>query len=389
MSSKLDNLPSLFIDNDDDLVTFCHEIKDAKYIAVDTEFVRDKTYYAKLCLIQVASPDAIACIDPFKLNDLKPLKELFDNPQQTKIFHAARQDLEILYADSGSMPMPLFDTQVAATLLGMGEQIGYANLVNSYLKVTLAKQHARTDWEQRPLTDEQLEYAANDVRYLIQIYPLMLDELDQHERRDWLKDDFAELTNPALYEVTPSELWQRVSGNQKLRRKQLAVLQELCIWREQLAMDRNKPRKWILADNIILSIAMSAPSSEKKLANIRGINPATLQHNSEAILSAVQKALDKPESEWPSPNKKRQLTKNQEATVDALMSIAKLKAMQHSISVGAIVNRNELEKLIIGEQDLSIQTGWRHNLIGQYLENFLQNDISLSYSNGELSLTAE
>jgi len=376
-----------YIDTQKDLQDFCQHIADAEYIAVDTEFVRDKTYYPKLCLIQIASPDAIACIDPIALPDLSALKPILSNPAQVKIFHAARQDLEILYSDVGVMPNPIFDTQIAATLLGLGEQIGYGNLVKACLDISLSKQHARADWEKRPLSKVQLDYAADDVRYLIQMYPGIIEDLDKRGRRDWLNNDFAALTDPALYQVELSEQWQRVSGNQKLRRKQLAVLQELCIWREQMAMDKDKPRKWILADNNLIAIATQMPNSIDKLSSIRGLNCAVIDKSGKAIINAVDKALNKQEEQWPSPKKRRQLTKNHEATIDALMAIAKLKAVEHSISVGALINRNELEKLVLGETGLSIQSGWRYSLIGETLVHFLENKVSLSYSNGELTIT--
>ena len=376
-----------YIETAEDLNDFCQEIADAEYIAIDTEFVRDKTYYPKLCLIQIASPTAIACIDPIALSDLSALKPLFANQAQVKIFHAARQDLEILLSDVGVMPTPMFDTQIAATLLGLGEQIGYGNLVKACMNIELTKQHARADWEQRPLSKAQLDYAADDVRYLVQMYPRILDDLEKRGRREWLDNDFAALTDPALYEVTFSEQWQRVSGNQKLRRKQLAILQELCVRREQTAMDKDKPRKWIVADNNLISIATQMPTSTGKLANIRGLNSSTIDKQGNAIVAAVKSALDKPEDQWPTPKKRKQLSKNQEASVDALMAIAKLKASEHSISVGALVNKAELEKLILGETNLTIQNGWRYSLVGESLVQFLENKVSLSYSNNGLTIT--
>ncbi len=388
MSDLTANLTACpLIESEQELTAFCQKIADTEYIAIDTEFVRDKTYFSKLCLIQIASPTDIACIDPLKVKDLSALKGLFANSAQTKIFHAARQDLEILYCDLEIMPVPMFDTQIAATLLGLGEQIGYGNLVKHYLDINLAKQHARTDWEQRPLSTEQLEYAANDVRYLIQMYPLILENLHQYGRQDWLENDFAQLLDPELYQVDKDQLWQKVSGNQKLRRKQLAVLQQLCSWREEIAIKKDKPRKWILSDNIALSIAMTMPTSKPKVENIRGINKATVDKSANAIIECVNKALATPEEQWPTPHKKRKLDKNQEATIDALLAISKLKANEHNISVGAIVNRNELEKLILEEPNLDILTGWRLNLVGETLQQFLKNKLNLSYSNNKLELT--
>jgi len=271
-------------------------------------------------------------------------------------------------------------------LLGLGEQIGYGNLVKHYLDINLAKQHARTDWEQRPLSTEQLEYAANDVRYLIQMYPLVLQDLQQYGRQSWLDNDFAQLLDPRLYQINNDQLWQKVSGNQKLRRKQLAVLQQLCIWREEIAIKKNKPRKWILSDNIALSIAMSMPTSKSKVANIRGITKATIDKDADAIVNCVKKAIELPEEQWPTPHKKRKLDKNQEATIDALLAISKLKANEHNISIGAIVNRNELEKLVLNEPELAILKGWRFNLVGETLAQFLENNLKLTYTNNKLEL---
>jgi ribonuclease D len=380
---------SMFISTREELADFSEEITNSEYIAVDTEFVRDKTYYPRLCLIQIASPSVIACIDPIAVSDLSALQPVFTSPEITKVFHAARQDLEILYQELDVIPSPIFDTQVAATLLGLGEQIGYANLVKSYLGLNLSKQHARADWEQRPLSEEQLAYAADDVRYLVKLYPLMLADLDKHGRHDWLNDDFAALTDPALYQIDTSKLWQRISGNQKLRRKQLAVLQELCIWREKTAMDKDKPRKWILADNNMIAIATQMPASTGQLSKIRGLNKAIIDTHGQAILTAVKTALSRPEEQWPKAQKRRQLDKNQEATIDALMAIAKLKAQEHSISVGAIVNRNELEKLVLGETNLAIQSGWRYSLIGKTLVRFLNNELSLIIKDNKLCLVSD
>ena len=387
--TELEPLEMQFITSPKELASFCQAISDNEYIAVDTEFVRDKTYYPKLCLIQIASPTTLACIDPIALQDLSALKPILSNPAQVKVFHAARQDLEILYSELGVMPDPIFDTQLAATLLGLGEQIGYGNLVKAYLNINLAKQHARADWEQRPLNTEQLEYAADDVRYLIQMYPRILADLDKHGRRDWLRDDFSELADPALYQVELDEQWQRVSGNQKLRRKQLAVLQELCIWREQTAMAKDKPRKWILADNLLIAIAMQTPDNMSKLSKIRGLIETTINKQGSAIINAVKKALAKPEEQWPQPRKRRQLDKNQDATIDALMAIAKLKALEHSITISAIVTRNELEKLLLDEKHLPILTGWRYNLVGKSLVQFIESNVSLSYHQGELVIKSD
>lgn len=377
-----------FIQSADELSAFCASLVHADYLAIDTEFVRDKTYFPQLCLVQIASEDAIACIDPLKITDLSALKAILLNPKILKIFHAARQDLEVLYITLKCIPEPVFDTQLAATLLGLGEQIGYANLVAHLLHVQLGKQHTRADWEQRPLSQEQLDYAADDVRYLIQLYPIIAQQLSALGRDDWLADDLRALTAEDLYQTDLALLWQRISGHQKLRRKQLAVLRELTAWREQQAQQLDKPRKWILADNLLLAISTQAPTSLQKLKSIRGLNEAIIAKQGQAILAAVNTALALPESDWPELNKRRQLDKEQEALVDSLMAIVKLKANEHTLNVSAITSRNDLESLASNDTNISLLTGWRRELVGNSLLAFLDGKLCIQYQNGRLELTS-
>lgn len=382
------NSPSMqFIETSDALKTFCASLANTDYLAIDTEFVRDKTYYPLLCLVQIASNDALACIDPLKVEDLSPLTEILLNPKIRKVFHAARQDMEVLLITLKCIPTPVFDTQLAATLLGLGDQVGYANLVQHMLGVQLDKQHTRADWEQRPLTPEQLDYAADDVRYLIQIYPKILQQLTSLGRDTWLDDDLRAMTNEDLYQTDLHTVWQRISGNQKLRRKQLAVLRELSAWREQQAQRSDKPRKWILQDNLLIAIATQTPTTLQKLKSIRGLNEAIVTKQGAAIIEAVNTALALPESEWPEPNKRLQLNKDQEALVDGLLAIVKLKANEHTLNVSAITSRGELEALVTDDRTISLLSGWRRELVGNTLLAFLENKLSLHYHKGRLELT--
>lgn len=383
------NSPNMqFIESSESLKTFCASLSDADYLAIDTEFVRDKTYYPLLCLIQIASNDALACIDPLKVDDLSPLTDILLNPKIRKIFHAARQDLEVLYITLKCIPSPVFDTQLAATLLGLGDQVGYANLVQHILGVQLDKQHTRADWEQRPLTPAQLEYAADDVRYLIQIYVKIQQQLSSLGRDTWLEDDLRTMTNEELYQTDLHTVWQRISGNQKLRRKQLTVLRELAAWREQQAQRLDKPRKWILPDNLLIAIATQTPTTLQKLKSVRGLNEAIVAKQGTAIIEAVNTALALPESQWPEPNKRLQLNKDQEALVDGLLAIVKLKANEHTLNVSAITSRGELEALATNDRTISLLSGWRRELVGNTLLAFLDNKLSLHYQKGRLELTS-
>jgi ribonuclease D len=361
-----------FIDSPVALRRACDQLANQDYLAVDTEFVREKTYYPVLCLIQIASPHYCACIDPLALDDLSPLADVLLNPHTTKVFHAARQDLEILQQVLGTIPTPVFDTQIAATLLGLGDQLSYANLVNHFLNVQLAKGHARTDWERRPLSNEQLEYAADDVRYLITLYPVLRQTLSELGRLTWLDEDFAALTRPQLYHNIPQQQWQRVSGVAKLKPSQLAILQQLAAWREQQAQQQNKPRKWILSDDILLAIAMQGPHKLEQLERIRGINAAMIQRHGQTLLNLIAQAKDLPKSEWPTLPRRQALSTNQEALLDALMAIIKLQAAAHQINHTALSSRSDLENLINGDPDVALLHGWRHGIAGQQVQQFLQ-----------------
>jgi ribonuclease D len=377
-----------FIDSAAALERACDELANQACLAVDTEFVREKTYYPVLCLVQIASPQQCVCIDPLAINDLSPLAGLLLNCNTTKVFHAARQDLEILQQSLGEIPTPVFDTQIAATLLGLGDQLGYANLVKHFLHIQLSKGHARTDWERRPLSKEQLEYAADDVRYLIAMYPLLVQRLTELGRLDWLAEDFAELTRPQLYQNEPQQQWQRVSGVQKLRGVQLAVLQQLAAWREQQAQQQNKPRKWILSDDVLLALAMQSPHKTEQLERIRGINATLLQRHGQTLLKLIAKAKAIPKDDWPSLSRRKALSANQEALLDALLAIVKLQAAAHQINYTALTSKHDLELVVGGNHDVPLFHGWRHGIAGHHVLNFLQGQTQLTVTDQDIVITS-
>ena len=235
-----------YIDSAPELARFCLQLSGADWFALDTEFLREKTYYPKLCLLQVATPDSVACIDPLALDTLDPILDLVFDPGITKVMHSARQDMEIFYHLRGAAPGPVFDTQVAALLLGYPDQIGYGNLVSEVLNVRLEKLHTRADWSIRPLTQDQVSYAADDVIYLVDVYLNLRNRLVERGRLEWLDEDFARLSSDALYSNPPEDAWLRVKGGNRLKGAALAVLQALAGWRETLAQQRDRPRGWIL-----------------------------------------------------------------------------------------------------------------------------------------------
>lgn len=288
-----------YIDTEESLIQFCQQIANSLWIAVDTEFIRERTYYPQLCLIQVANDDHIACIDPLAITNLEPLLDIIYHPEVTVVFHAARQDLELFYLLKETLPNNVFDTQLAATVLGYGDQIGYGDLVKQCLDVDLDKAHSRTDWTKRPLDSDQITYAADDVRYLRGVYTLLKQQLADKNRTHWLEDDFSILTNIETYKADPDNIWRKVKGFGRLKGVQLAILKQLAAWREKRAIKSNRPRRWILKDNVLLEIAKLAPESTDKFSMIRGLEANAINCYGDILLAEIKQANLMPKEHWP------------------------------------------------------------------------------------------
>lgn len=374
-----------YVDNSQSLTDLCQQLAGSQWLAVDTEFHREKTYYPELCLIQVANDDVIACVDPLAVEDLTPLLDLFYREDMTLVFHAARQDLELFFLLRDSLPAHVFDTQLAATVLGYGDQIGYGNLVKQCLNVELDKAHARTDWRQRPLSAEQLEYAADDVRYLRSLYHQLNDKLTETGRSTWLKEDFAALSAVKTYQEDPNKSWLRIKGAGRLKPSQLAVLQQLGAWREQRAIKHNLPRRWVLKDDVMLDLARFAPASTDAMKKIRGMEQRDIDRHGKAILEAIEKGKAVPKSEWPVIKRPTPLSNQQDAVVDALMALLRQRCDEQNITPAAVASRKDVEALVRGEES-SLQQGWRLEIVGQQLEDFLNGKLSLSGSTEQLKI---
>lgn len=374
-----------FVDTPQALTELCQELQSADVIAVDTEFIREKTYYAKLCLIQVASDSVTACVDPLALNNLDELLAILYSPDKLKLFHAAWQDLEIFSDLWERIPTPVFDTQIAAALLGFSDQIGYANLAEQLLGVQLDKTATRTDWAQRPLSPQQLAYAADDVNYLLQLYPIILQRLTKLGRNNWLEEDFAALTDPTSYAKSADLAWQRVSGHGRLKPRQLAALQRLAAWREQQARQRNKPRKWILSDDILLMLARHLPSDYATLAKVRGLPERLLNQSGEELIAAINAALALADNALPTVSQNERLTPDQECLADTLMAYLRLLAQENQISPASLSTRKEIEKMVRGKRDIPLLHGWRGHLAGEPLLDLMDGKIALTVKNGQLN----
>ncbi|MCK5722285.1 MAG: ribonuclease D [Gammaproteobacteria bacterium] len=374
----------LYIDNDEKLQELCKSIKDAPLLILDTEFIREKTYRAKLCLIQIATDDIVACIDPIALNDITPLMDIINDKNKLKILHAARQDYEIFYDLNKQLPQPLFDSQLAASLLGYGEQIGYASLVNKILGVQLDKAHTRTDWSKRPLSEAQIRYASDDVFYLRQLYPVLKNQLAEQGREDWLDEEFDALCQPELFITHPEDAWNKVKGINRLRPRQFAAAKNIAEWREKMAIKKDLPRRWILADDILIAAAQLLPKNISQLSTIANIKTATIEKIGEIILNCVKDALALNETDLPSTTKPKRLTADQEIIADLLMTQLRLIASEQNISPANIANRKMIEKIIYGETDIPLLKGWRYQLAGKKIQDLLSGNFSLQIKNNKV-----
>lgn len=362
---------SMLVTTSDELETLCARLASASWLALDTEFIREKTYYPRLCLIQVATPELCACIDPLAIEHPDALYDLLFDQNILKVMHAARQDLEIFYHLRQSVPAPVFDTQVAAGFLGFGDQIGYSRLVEKLLGVHLDKAHTRTDWSQRPLSEDQLHYAADDVIYLAKMFPDIVQRLDEQGRRDWVDDEAARLMDPAVFEIDPDTCWQKVSGHRRLKPRQLAILRNLARWREERAMAQDIPRKWILGDAELITIAQMAPRSPARLEQSRGLKPAFIKRHGQQVVELVADALAQAQAQWPDARKTVILSPLQEVQADIMMALIKYRAQENGLNSAAIGTRKDVEALIIGDPKCSLTSGWRRRLAGDELRDFL------------------
>ena len=375
-----------YIDTADELDSFCGALRAADWIALDTEFLREKTYYPKLCLLQVATPNSVACIDPLVLDELAPLLDILFDEGITKVMHSGRQDMEIFYHLAGKLPSPVFDTQIAALMLGYPEQVGYATLVKEELGIELDKLHTRADWTQRPLSGDQIQYAADDVIYLVEIYQRLSDKLAALGRRDWLLDDFQRLTDADLYNNPPGDAWQKVKGGNRLRGDSLSIMQTLAGWREQMAQQKNRPKGWILRDDALIDISRHRPASLEALAKIRGLSEGLVRHSGSRIVELVSEATGKKPTPFPDKGRHTKLSPDQNALVDVMMALVRLSGEQNNLNPAVLATRKQLEILVLGEQDTAVVQGWRKKFVGEQLQAFLGGDLKLCIREGRLAV---
>ena len=353
----------------DALAAFCAEAAKRAYVTVDTEFLRERTYYSKLCLVQLAYQDSDgddAClVDPLAEGlSLAPLYDLFADAGVVKVFHAARQDLEIFFVDKGIIPVPLFDTQVAAMVCGFGEQAGYETLVRKICKSDLDKSSRFTDWTRRPLTDAQATYAVGDVTFLRDIYEYLSDRLEKSGRKKWVAEEMAVLNDPATYRADPDEAWRRVKTRTNSGRF-LAIVRELARFRETYARDRNIPRSRVYKDDALIELASTKPQSEQDLGRSRLLlREARRGDIAAGIMTAVKSGLAVPNDQLPKVDQSSVKLQVNPALADLLRVLLKSKSDNEDVAAKLIASSAELDALAAGERDMKAMRGWRKEVFG-------------------------
>ncbi len=363
------------------LARFCASLEGAEFVTVDTEFMRERTYWPKLCLVQLGGPEEAAVVDAQAEGlDLAPLFEFLNESPVLKVFHAARQDVEIFHHLTGRIPTPVFDTQIAAMVCGFGESVGYETLVSKLAKARIDKSMRFTDWSHRPLSDKQLQYALSDVTPLRVAYEKLAQRLEKTGRAEWLEEEIRSLTSPSTYVVEPEDAWKRVrvrGGKPRF----LAILKELAAWREATAQARDVPRQRVMRDDMLLDIAARAPQDEAELARTRSVGRSGLpQQTVREVLEAVGRARAVPEQDCPVMEQREDLPRGMGPLIDLLKVLLKMVCDKEDVAQKLVANSSDLELIAADDNaDVPALSGWRRELFG--------ND-ALRLKHGKLALAA-
>jgi ribonuclease D len=363
------------------LAEICRRLAQHPFVTVDTDFLRVTTFWPKVCVIQLASDDEAVAVDTLAEGlDLTPFFDLMANPNVVKVFHAARQDLEIVWHLAKMIPAPLFDTQVAAMVCGYGDQVAYGELAQSICKVTLDKSSRFTDWSRRPLSDAQIDYALADVTHLRDIYRALVAKLQKTDRMSWLGDEMGTLCSPATYEQHPDKAWERFRHRAR-KPRDLAVLMEVAAWREREAQTKDVPRSRILKDDILIEIALSAPRTTEALGNLRAFPRGMERSRAGAdILAAIERALERDPKSLPKIERDRR-NNGGGATVELLKVLLRQVSERHGVAAKMIATVDDLEAIAADDKaDVPALSGWRHDLFGAK---------ALELKRGRLALTVE
>lgn len=370
----------------EELEEACDRLAAEDFVAVDTEFMREQTFWPKLCLVQLAGPSDELIVDPLAPSiDLAPFYALMADERVVKVFHAARQDIEIVHAEAGHVPHPVFDTQVAAMVCGFGESVSYVNLVKKVTGKDLDKSSRFTDWSRRPLSQKQLVYALGDVTHLRDIYRHLSAELAATGRAAWLSEEMGTLIDPKTYEMHPEDAWRRLKLRVK-NRKALAVLMELAAWREQLAQSQDVPRGRILRDEALYDIANQAPTSTEQLSELRSLSEGfSRSARAREIVEAVKRGIARDPKTVPPLTQAQQLSAEANATIELLKVLLKASAARHRVAPRLIADAEDLERIAAErEPDVAALKGWRRQLFGEEALRLKRGELALTLVNGEV-----
>ena len=371
----------------DDLAAFCKPLAATEFIAVDTEFMRERTYWPKLCLAQVAGPDDAAAIDALAEGiDLAPLDELMANAKVLKVFHAARQDLEIFYLRMNQVPQPLFDTQIAAMVCGHGEAASYESLATKLAKAKIDKSSRFTDWSRRPLSERQISYALSDVTHLRVVYEKLRRQLEKSGRLSWITEEVAVLNDPATYRADPEQAWRRLKPRGASPRL-LGTLKEVAAWRERTAQRIDIPRQRLLRDEQLLEIASHAPKTTEDLAMTRGLGRGFAEGwQGRELMEAIERARTVPDAELPTRDKPPEQLRAPSAVVDLLRTLLRLKAEQAGVAGRLVASADELDRLAAGRRDIAALKGWRREVFGGDAVDLIEGRLALSLAGDQAKL---
>jgi ribonuclease D len=372
----------------EELASFCAPLATVDYVTVDTEFMRETTYWPKVCLIQLAGPDEARVIDPLAEGlSLEPLLELLRNRNVLKVFHAARQDLEIFYKLMGEVPAPLFDSQVAAMVCGFGDQVSYEQLVSKLAGAQVDKSSRFTDWARRPLTEKQVVYALGDVTHLRKVYEKLNAKLVKTGRADWLNEEMALLADPATYETPPENSWRRLKPR-TAKGEYLAVLQAAAAWREVEARARDIPRQRIIRDETMMEIAAHPPKSADDLERMRGLSKGFAEGKmGQGLLAAITAKLASPKDTWPVLEREPDLPRGIGPLVELLKVLLKLKCDDHDVAQKLLANSSDLDRIAADDNaNVPALQGWRRELFGEDALRLKRGEIALAAQGHKIKL---
>ncbi len=362
---------------------FYNKCKIEKVLAVDTEFIRDSTYYPSLCLIQIAGINFAAAIDPLAKLDMSPIWELLLNKNILKVFHAGRQDIEIFFGLMGEIPTPIYDTQIAAMFCGLGDQVSYESLVNNFLGLSVNKEHQFTNWLQRPLSKNQINYAISDVTHLINIFPLIRKAIKDNNREEWVTKELEHLSKKELYKVKADEVWKKIKFKNS-NPQMLNLLKYLAYWRENECKKRNIPRNRLIRDDVLINISFSKPKTISELKKIRAIPKNLSNDDFSQILEVIDKAEKVKREEWPliSTSTSPQISKS---SLELLKILLKYCSEENGLAEKVIANTDDLKSILEGQKkNMKVFTGWRNKIFGEMALSLLNGKLAFKIEKGKI-----